>query len=228
MTEERERAFFAGETEYLIYDGVAFTYDPVAGLFILTSGQNKHIADSFTPDLKQLIYKGGGEQSGLILNPFGIAVTPEFRQKIINYTQDPQKLQQILILVERSMRKVFQKNMPEAYNSMTELIEYDPEIPSSQTPFGFSVQIYPDDGRVILNTMGNCACLGPDWSGIGIITPSISSWSKRTDLPYKMSLHNIDFEAQEQSLLAGIGTLEWAIEGRQSDQIELGLIFESK
>ncbi|OGK18989.1 hypothetical protein A3D80_03625 [Candidatus Roizmanbacteria bacterium RIFCSPHIGHO2_02_FULL_40_13b] len=80
------------------------------------------------------------------------------------------------------------------------------ERPKGKTHMDFRVSLFPD-GTFIINTFGNCACLGrtPD----GVMGISVPRGSEDIESPMGNTLHNADTPVQRLSLFVGAGTLAW-------------------
>jgi hypothetical protein len=131
-----------------------------------------------------------------------IVVLPRLRQRLVEITADPAQAQKVIKATNAAMTQVFKALRP------------DVELPKPRrgaSPFFFNTAFPFGEGKFVLNTFGNCACLGPypESSAVWIPYALRNDESKQMDLPVGYGPHNIDFPGQTASLLAGAGTLAW-------------------
>lgn len=179
-----------------------FYYDPARRLFVVGDEDESmsfalsEIKDSFdlnseTLSLQKDLYHFDGRLIGL--GPFGHVVEyPEMRKWIAGMTD----------IGRRELEKKVKNEIRKAWNVL------NPKL--SLTKKGaerFIDAAIFDDGTFILNTFGNCACLGrtPDlWTGAREMFSE-----SNLDTLVGNALHNADTPAQRLSLYAGVGSLAW-------------------
>ncbi len=118
--------------------------------------------------------------------------------RFFDFIETP-KGSETLSRVPSSMLKVFNEAMPVSRQTDSSTI--------GNTPFSFYVNKLRE-GHLIVNAIGNCACLGVDGDGL----------LRESDWPTKFaeySFHNIDFIAQRVSLISGLAFVAFCAE--QSD-----------
>lgn len=172
--------------------GRAISFNPKTRTFEISNSENSsHIPLSEMDDIGKLYISAehGLKRDGeyfLALRGFRISVLPNLRRYVAGLNEEEwEALREEVCSVMSSI------SSPDSRNSRI-----------SKRDLGF-VGIRAqrlDSGLFILQTIGNCACLGPEMN---------RSHRHNLNLSQDFGLHNVDTVKQHLSLLAGIGTLAW-------------------
>ncbi|MEX0934436.1 MAG: hypothetical protein WDZ42_01405 [Candidatus Saccharimonadales bacterium] len=125
-------------------------------------------------------------EAPLLLNGFGnLVVRPKLKSFLIEISRDPEKREKLETDTRKVMIDTYKRFRPTDQIVDSEAIDH----------MSFRAQV-SSDGRFILTTLGNCACLGPEGSRLDIF-----------NMYDEYTFHNIDTPFQAVSLYAGAGYL---------------------
>lgn len=206
------------ESEIHMLPFVPFYFDPERMVFIVGSAESqillypKDMEDFW--DIPRKAHKlptdnNPATAETLVMLPFGPFIQMGSSRPILQEIfRNPKEAKDFKGRIRKTVRDVYRQAAPNIP------LPRDAKRPD---PWSFGMSLF-EDGKFIVRTLGDCACLGPEEPAMYVNLPPGRYSSDDLSFPVQLGLHNADTRAQRLSLIAGAGTVGWITKQKAAEK----------